>query len=637
MSENVLFLDTFFIMCGISGIYSFVDTAESYRPYVEKSIQTLYNRGPEVQSTHVVGSAALAHARLAILDTSSAGNQPFTDASGRYTIVYNGEFYNYRDYYAELRADGVQFTSTADTEVLLYLYIKYGKHCVDKINGFFAFAIYDSQENTLFLARDRMGIKPLYFVKTADFFGFSSELKGILELPIERKLNKEALFAYLQFMYVPAPMTMVEGVEKLEPGMSLFVTTNGVEKEQYFSLEQNSLEQSTLSYEEAQTQLIEQLTASVQKRLISDVPLGTFLSGGIDSSVISTIASRYVDNLQTFSIGFKDNPFIDETYYAQLVAKKIRSQHTEIQIDNTKLEESLFEILNNIDEPFADSSSIAVHVLCKYVKPQVTVALSGDGADELFAGYHKHLAHYNQMKHKTLNAIVATTYPLLKHLPQSRSNAVFNVFRKVVKYADGARLTTSEAYRKWCSFASEQNVRRLLLNKNFSENDLLAKYFTFGEHADMNDILLADQKLVLANDMLTKVDRMSMDNSLEVRTPFLDHTFVQFVNSLPAEYKINGTMKKRILQDAFRNDLPEELYNRPKKGFEVPLFEWCKTTLVDVQDTLLSKQFIEGQGLFKYDAIGNLINTAKSSSPNDSPAQIWALLVFQSWWKRYLL
>ena len=622
-------------MCGISGIYSFTDTAESFVPCVEKSIQTLRNRGPEVQQVECCGRAVLAHARLAILDTSSAGNQPFSDASGRYTIIYNGEFYNYRDYYAELRADGVNFTSSSDTEVLLYLYIKYGKKCVDKINGFFAFAIYDSQENTLFVARDRMGIKPLYFVKNDDFFGFSSELKGILEFPIERKLNTNALFAYLQFMYVPAPMTMVQGVEKLEPGMSLFVTTHGVEQDCYFSLEQNSLQQSSLSYEEAQTQLIEQLTASVQKRLISDVPLGTFLSGGIDSSVISTIASRYVDGLQTFSIGFKDNPFIDETYYAQLVAKKIHSQHTEIQIDNAKLEESLFEILNNIDEPFADSSSIAVHVLCKYVKPHVTVALSGDGADELFAGYHKHLAHYNQMNHKTLNSIVATTYPLLKHLPQSRSNALFNVFRKIVKYAEGASMTTAEAYRKWCSFASKHDIYHLLLEKNFSEDDLLVKYFTFVENATMNDILLADQKLVLANDMLTKVDRMSMDNSLEVRTPFLDHTLVQFVNSLPTEYKINSSMKKRILQDSFRKDLPEELYNRPKKGFEVPLHEWCKSTLVELQQELLSQRFIEEQGLFDKSAISDLLCTAKSSSPNDAPAQVWALLIFQSWWKRY--
>ena len=622
-------------MCGISGIYSFTDTAESFVPYVEKSIQTLRNRGPEVQRVECKGRVVLAHARLAILDTSPAGNQPFTDASGRYTIIYNGEFYNYRDYYAELRADGVNFTSSSDTEVLLYLYIKYRQCCLEKINGFFAFAVYDSVENTLFVARDRMGIKPLYFIQTEQFFGFSSELKGILEFPIERKLNRNALFAYLQFMYVPAPMTMVQGVEKLEPGMSLFISPNGVERNRYFSLEQSAEKKSRLSYEEAQTQLIEQLTASVQKRLISDVPLGTFLSGGIDSSVISTIAGRYVDGLQTFSIGFKDNPFIDETYYARLVANKIHSQHTEIQIDNAKLEESLFEILNNIDEPFADSSSIAVHVLCKYVKPHVTVALSGDGADEIFAGYHKHFAHYNQLQHKGLNSVAAATYPLLKQLPQSRSNALFNVFRKIVKYAEGASMTTAEAYYKWCSFASENDALALLHDTNVDVTDLKSRYFTFGKAVTMNDILLADQKLVLANDMLTKVDRMSMDNSLEVRTPFLDHTFVDFVNSLPSEYKINGKMKKRILQDAFRDDLPSELYNRPKKGFEVPLYAWCKTTFHDLQESLLSKQFIEEQGIYKYDAITVLRNVAISPSPNDAPAQIWSLLVFQSWWKRY--
>lgn len=622
-------------MCGINGIYSFTDTAESFVPCVEKSIQTLRNRGPEVQRVECKGRVVLAHARLAILDTSFAGTQPFTDASGRYTIIYNGEFYNYRDYYAELRADGVNFTSSSDTEVLLYLYIKYRQCCLEKINGFFAFAVYDSVENTLFVARDRMGIKPLYFIQTEQFFGFSSELKGILEFPFERKLNNNALFAYLQFMYVPAPMTMVQGVEKLEPGMSLFVSPSGVERNRYFSLEQSAEKKSRLSYEEAQTQLIEQLTASVQKRLISDVPLGTFLSGGIDSSVISTIASRYVDGLQTFSIGFKDNPFIDETYYARLVAKKIHSQHTEIQIDNAKLEESLFEILNNIDEPFADSSAIAVHVLCKYVKPHVTVALSGDGADEIFAGYHKHFAHYNQLQHKGLNSVVAAAYPLLKHLPQSRSNALFNVFRKIVKYAEGASMTTAEAYYKWCSFASENDALALLHDTNVEVTALKSRYFTFGEVVTMNDILLADQKLVLANDMLTKVDRMSMDNSLEVRTPFLDHTFVEFVNSLPSEYKITGKMKKRILQDAFRDDLPSDLYNRPKKGFEVPLYAWCKTTFHDLQESLLSKQFIEEQGIFKYDAITNLRDVATSPSPNDAPAQIWSLLVFQSWWKRY--
>lgn len=621
-----------FYMCGISGIYSFVDDSEQFRSCVETSIHSLTNRGPEIQKTTVVGKAVLAHARLAILDTSSAGNQPFTDESGRYTIVFNGEFYNYRDFYDELQHDGVQFRSHSDTEVLLYLYIKYGKQCIDFVNGFFTFAIYDSHDETLFVARDRIGIKPLYFVKKDSFFGFSSEMKGILAFPIKRNIDKNALQAYLQFMYVPAPITMIEGVEKLEPGCTLFVTKNTIVKERYYSFDTQS-ETCTYSYEQAQKALVEKLTESVQKRLISDVPLGTFLSGGIDSSIISSIASHYVDNLQTFSIGFKDNPFIDETKYAQLVAKKIHSQHTEIQIDNTKLEESLFEILQNIDEPFADSSAIAVHVLCKYVKPHVTVALSGDGADELFAGYHKHLAHYNQMNRPFVNSILSKSYPLLKHLPQSRSNAVFNTFRKIAKYAEVAGLQPAEIYYRWCCFASEKQVGELLKQPG-DIKDLTAPYFAFSDNANMNDILLADQKLILPNDMLTKVDRMSMDNSLEVRVPFLDHTFVEFVNSLPAEYKINGKMKKRILQDAFRKELPEELYNRPKKGFEVPLQQWCSTTLISLQENLLNQTFIEEQGIFNYDAISHLKQQVLSTSPNDSPMQIWALLVFQSWWKR---
>ncbi|MCQ2608484.1 MAG: asparagine synthase (glutamine-hydrolyzing) [Bacteroidales bacterium] len=621
-------------MCGISGIYSFSKSAEQYISFVEKSIATLRKRGPEVQLVQCKGNAVLGHARLAILDTSAAGNQPFTDRTGRYTIVYNGEFYNYRDFYPELHADGITCTSTTDTEVLLYLYCKYGKDCVSKINGFFAFAIYDSLEDTLFVARDRMGIKPLYYIQTDSFFGFSSELKGILEFPFERQLNKNALFAYLQLMYVPAPMTMVQQVVKLMPGCSLFVSKKGVEEKRYFSLQTNS-DACVPSYEEAQKTLVQKLTESVQMRLISDVPLGTFLSGGIDSSVVSTIASRYVDNLQTFSIGFKDNPYIDETKYARLVAKNIHSQHTEIQIDNQTLEESVYDILNSIDEPFADSSAIAVHVLCNRVKPYVTVALSGDGADELFAGYHKHMAHYRLQQHPRVNSLLALGHPLVKRLPQSRSNAVFNTFRKLVKYTEVAGMNPDDVYWKLCCFASQEQALAELKDKHVDLQEIRALYSVEKSGSDINSVLLADQKLVLANDMLTKVDRMSMENSLEVRTPFLDHTLVDFVNSLPTEYKINGKMKKRILQDAFRKDLPAELYGRSKKGFEVPLQLWCKEAFLDLENQLLSPSFVKEQNIFESDAIINVVEQSKSYSQSFAPMQVWALLVFQSWWKRY--
>ncbi len=624
-------------MCGISGIFSFSDSAEQYISFVEKSIATLRKRGPEVQSVQCKGKAVLGHARLAILDTSAAGNQPFTDRTGRFTIVYNGEFYNYRDFYPELQADGITCTSSTDTEVLLYLYCKYGKDCVQKINGFFAFAIYDSLEGTLFIARDRMGIKPLYYIRTDSFLGFSSELKGVLEFPFERTLNKNALFAYLQLMYVPAPMTMVQQVVKLLPGCSLYITKNDVKEERYFSLEQQETNHSSLSYEEAQRELVNQLTESVQKRLISDVPLGTFLSGGIDSSVVSTIASRYVDNLQTFSIGFKDNPYIDETKYARLVAKNIHSQHTEIQIDNQTLEESVYDILNSIDEPFADSSAIAVHVLCGKVKPYVTVALSGDGADELFAGYHKHMAHYKLLKNSWLNSLLSKFYPVFNRLPQSRSNAVFNTFRKIAKYTEVAGMNPADVYWRLCCFASEEQVLAELNDKNVSIEDICSRYSIQNNGVDLNAVLLADQNLVLANDMLTKVDRMSMENSLEVRTPFLDHNLVTFVNTLPVEYKINGSMKKRILQDAFRKDLPAELYNRSKKGFEVPLQMWCKEAFLDLESQLLSVSFLKEQNIFDSDAITSVVNESKSYSQSYAPMQVWALLVFQSWWKRYFV
>lgn len=622
-------------MCGISGIFSYKNEPGQLISAVESSILTLKKRGPEVQQVVEIGNAVLGHARLAILDTTNAGNQPFSDNSNRYTIVYNGEFYNYRDFYKELEGDGVKFRSKSDTEVLLYLYIKYGKACLQKINGFFAFAIYDAVEKSLFVARDRIGIKPLYIINNDRFFGFSSELKGITAFPFERKLDYNALSYYLQLHYVPAPLSMLEGVEKLEPGTLMEVSRQGVRKEKYYQIPYERTS-SNISYDDAQNTLVQKLTESVQLRLISDVPLGTFLSGGIDSSIISLIASRNVDSLQTFSIGFKDNPFIDETFYAQLVAKKIHSQHTEIQIDKTNLEFALDSILNDIDEPFADSSAIAVNVLCKYVKPHVTVALSGDGADELFAGYHKHFAHYNHMRHKNVNACLAAMYPLFNVLPQSRSNTVFNLFRKIAKYSESASLQNAEAYWRWCSVGDEEYVASVLLKQyvpNYTVKEKYTKHFS--QSSNINDVLYADQQLVLANDMLVKVDRMSMENSLEVRTPFLDHTFMTFVNSLPPEYKINNSMKKRILQDAFRNDLPDELYNRPKKGFEVPLQQWCTTIFPDLQESLLSPQFIEQQGIFNNETVEQLQKQATSSTPGDAPAQIWALIVFQSWWKRY--
>ncbi len=621
-------------MCGITGIYSFNKNVEQYSESVKDALSTLNKRGPDFSDSFCCNKTILGHSRLSILDTSAAGNQPFTDISGNFTIVFNGEIYNYRDFYNELKNDGIKFKSTSDTEVLLYLFIKYGKKCLEMLNGFFAFAIYNKNKNSVFIARDRVGIKPLYYGLNEDFLCFSSEMKGIMKYPIKRELNFEALEIYLQLNYIPAPLSILENIYKLEPGQYIEIKNNTFSKDSYYSIPFYSEENtSKISYEETKKQLVTKINDAVKLRLISDVPLGTFLSGGIDSSIISTIASKYVNKLQTFSIGFTDNAFFDETQYANLVAKKIKSQHTVITVTNRTLEENISSVLDSIDEPFADSSAIAVYILCKEVKPHVTVALSGDGADEVFSGYNKHRAHYNLINKKSVNEIISTTSHIIKHLPKSRNNKIGNTFRKIDKYAQVLGKSNTDAYLQLCSI----NLNHILA-KEKSNSNFLQRTFTshFSENFSLNDVLVADQKLVLANDMLTKVDRMSMANSLEVRTPFLDHNMINFANNLHPDFKTNKELKKRILQDSFKDVLPEELYNRKKQGFEVPLYHWCKSILQKNISEFLNKKFIESQGIFNYSEIEKIIQKLHSPSPEDSPAQIWGLLVFQIWWKKYI-
>ncbi len=624
-------------MCGITGIYSFSYITNEYADSVTHSLSKLTHRGPDFQRVFSDETVCFGHARLSIIDTSEQAHQPFTDASGRYTIVYNGEFYNYRNYYSELKSDGVSFVSTSDTEVLLYLFIKYKEACLDKISGFFAFAIYDSFEKTVFIARDRIGIKPLYYSKQNDFICFASELSALFPYPFEKVINFGALSSYLQLQYIPAPDSILESVYKLAPGEYLYVSSDSVEKKQFYSIPQYTEDTKFEgSYEDAQKLLRTKLDASVSERLISDVPLGTFLSGGIDSSVISTIASRHVSTLQTFSIGFRDNPYFDETKYAEMVAKKINSNHTIIAVSDKDFEEHMVSILDSFDEPFADSSAIAVSMLSKYVKPHVTVALSGDGADELFSGYNKHKAHYLLQKYPRVSRLLSYFLPLFQSFSASRNSKAGNLVRQLIRFAEAARFSPEEIYIVWCSIQSQESVKQLVLPSMYTINDL-KNYTAHFTDSSVQDVLYADQNLVLPNDMLTKVDRMSMLHSLEVRTPFLDHNIVQFANSLPQDYKIDNHLKKRLLQDAFRGDLPSELYNRPKKGFEVPLHTWCCTVLQPIIGEVLSPSFIEEQKIFNSGEIQLLRKQLLSNNPGDAAGKIWALVVFQKWWKKYMM
>ena len=628
-------------MCGITGIYSFNNNGASFLKYIDNAVSALCNRGPDGKGIYKNNKVALGHTRLAIIDTSEASAQPFTDISGRYTIIFNGEFYNFKEHRKLLEQKGIVFKSNGDTEVLLYMYIYYGPSFIEKVNGCFSIAIYDNKDDVLFIVRDRMGIKPLVYYQDDDKLIFASEMKSVLAFNIPKIIDKVSLYSYLQLNYIPNPHSIFKNVSKLKAGTYLLIEKNRVQQVQYYKIPYFENIQNNISYEDAQSTLSSLLDEAVKKRLISDVPLGTFLSGGIDSSIITAIASKYTDNLSTFSIGYKDEPFFDETYYAQLVAKKYKTNHNAFYLSNNDLFEHFYDVLNYIDEPFADSSAIAVYILSKYTRKHVTVALSGDGADELFAGYNKHRAHFKANNSFYINKILKFSTKFLKYLPQTRNGKASNFFRQLNRYASCLNLSEEERYWQWCLF-NDENYAKSIYREDFSTDEFQKRKGTIlnkiTNNSNINNILYTDMHLVLQGDMLHKVDLMSMANGLEVRPPFLDYNLVNYVFSLPDSFKIDKSMKKKILQDTFRGMLPNELYNRPKHGFEVPLLKWFRSELSSlINNELLSDNFIKDQNIFNISFVKELKYKLNTNIAEDITSKIWGLIVFQYWWKKYYL
>ena len=633
-------------MCGITGLFAFNDHGRLALTCLQAATDAIIRRGPDSQGHYVYDNVGLGFRRLAILDLSADGNQPMTDVSGRYTIVFNGEIFNFRELRAKLEAKGYVFASQTDTEVILQLYISEGRGFLKKLNGFFGLAIYDKEENSLFIARDRMGVKPLLIYRDENQLFFASEMKSLLALGVPRKLDYAALSHYLQLNYIPGPATIFKGVKKLLPGHYLFIKGDRVVRKRWYKIpyDPKKVAKNKSSYESQQKELVTLLDAAVQRRLVADVPLGCFLSGGIDSSVIAALASRHTPHLSTFSIGFRDEPFFDETKYANLVAARHKTNHTVFSLTNNDLYEHIFQMLDYFDEPFADSSALAVYILSQRTRQHVTVALSGDGADEMFAGYNKHMGEF-QVRQGGFRAEAVTGLGFLwDALPKSRNGFFGNKVRQLQRFSRGMLAGTKDRYWDWASFASATDARNLLSEASRRKvakkaaakrrKDLL-EHLTPG--GDLNEVLLTDMNLVLPYDMLTKVDLMSMANSLEVRTPFLDYKVVNFAFSLPVSSKIDGQRKKKIVQDAFRSELPEELYNRPKHGFEVPLLKWFRGELRPlIEDDLLADDFIESQGIFAVEEVRKLKKQLFSNSPGDVHARIWALIVFQHWWKQWM-
>lgn len=632
-------------MCGITGIMAFNEIGRFSLINLQNATDTLSKRGPDWGDTYLGFFAGLGHRRLSIIDTSENGNQPISDPTGRYTIVFNGEIYNFKNLREQLIEKGVSFRSQSDTEVLLYAYITWGKYCLELLQGFFAFAIYDKEENSLFLARDRFGIKPLLYYVDEDRFLFASEMKSIIQFGIEKKLNLNALRNYLHLNYIPAPQTIFKNIYKVLPGHFLFVKNEKVEQEKYYEIPKHWQEHpTTLSYQEQQKRFLELMEQSVQKRLVSDVPLGAFLSGGVDSSVVVAMASRFVPQLETFSIGYTDNPFFDETHYAESVAKHFATKHTTFKLSQKDIYEVLFEVLDYIDEPFADSSALPVYVLSKYVRKYLKVALSGDGADEMLGGYNKHWGEYQIRKGGIMPSLVKSLLPIWQVLPKSRNDKFSNKIRQLLRFAEGSRLNPAERYWAWAGFTKANEIDELLHpnlrnseKEDFEQNkNQILSHLKNNDLEALNEVFYTDMNLVLPNDMLTKVDLMSMANALEVRVPFLDHEVVNFIFSLPIGSKIDKGIRKKVVQDAFKQILPKEIYNRPKHGFEVPLLDWLRGDLRSlIENDLLQDRFIEEQGIFDVSAVRNLKNQLFSNNPQDSHARVWGLLVFQYWWKKY--
>jgi asparagine synthase (glutamine-hydrolysing) len=471
-------------------------------------------------------------------------------------------------------------------------------------------------------------------------------MKALLQYGIEKKLDYSSLYIYLQLNYIPAPDTIFTDVKKLLPGHYMTVRRQQIDIQSYYQIpyDRERRGEVVLPYTQAKGKLKELLEASVQRRLVADVPLGAFLSGGVDSSIVAALARRHKPDLHTFSIGFRDEKFFDETHYARLVSKKLKTDHTVFSLTNNDLYAHLNSILDYLDEPFADSSAIAVYILSRETRKHATVALSGDGADELFAGYNKHAAARRVIHKGWKENLVSALYPVWKSMPQSRNSSLANKARQLTRFSEGMRLSSKDRYWQWAGYAGKEETLKMLhpdLRINMWLKDFVPRRKNILQHIpdkeNISDILFTDMQLVLANDMLTKVDWMSMANGLEVRVPFLDYEVVDFAFSLPDHYKINRKIRKRILQDTFRDVLPRQLYNRPKKGFEVPLLKWFRTEMKSlIVDDLLSEKFITHQGVFDYTEIDKLKRQLFSNNPGDVHARIWGLIVFQWWWKKYM-
>jgi asparagine synthase (glutamine-hydrolysing) len=606
------------------------------RELIGRMCRAIEHRGPDDEGFHIDGGVALGMRRLSIIDLFT-GHQPISNEDGSIWIVFNGEIYNFRELRDEMVSRGHTFQTGSDTEVIVHLYEDDGEACVERLRGMFAFAIWDSRARKLFIARDRVGIKPLHYWHAGDTIIFASEIKSILQHPkVTREVNSEAISDFLSFNYVPDPATAFRGIHKLPPGHTLTFKDSRLTVQSYWDFNYAGAAADEREYDESYyvERVRELITESVKLRLISDVPLGAFLSGGIDSSTIVATMARLMDRpVKTFSIGFSESSF-DELDYARATARHLGTDHHEFIVtpDVCNLVE---EIIWHHDEPFADVSSIPTYIVSRMAREHVTVVLSGDGGDELFAGYERYLVDRDSEVFERIPGFIRRNVLMAasRRLPRS---AYGKNFLRHIALAPDARYIDSISYFNDTNKEDllSQDFRRALGAYN-SDEAFYRFYDAPSSKERIDRLLYLDSKTYLPGDILTKVDRMSMAHSIEARVPLLDHKLIEFVQTIPASLKLRGRVTKHILKRAVRGIIPDEIIDRPKQGFDVPIKKWLNNELRDLLDDTLADSRTRQRGYFNQNAVERILDEHRRGR-RDNSRHLWGLLTLELWHRAFI-
>lgn len=601
----------------------------------------LKHRGPDEEGYFVDGNIALGHRRLSIIDLAG-GRQPIFNENGDMVIVFNGEVFNFREIRERLEKEGHSFATNSDTETIIHAYEQWGADCLHMLRGMFAFAIWDARKKELFIARDRLGIKPLFYAQYAGKFVFSSEMKSILaDAGFRREIDEEALCSYFIYSYIPAPQTIYSNIRKLLPGHYIVLKDGRVRIEKYWDIrfepDRKKKEKQIIS------ELMDLIGESVRIRLISEVPLGAFLSGGVDSGMVVALMSGQAGPVRTFTIGFGGNTgsFDDERKYARLVSDRYRTSHAEYEV-RPEIEGVLDEIVSSFDEPFADDGAIPSYYVCKAAREHVTVALSGLGGDEALAGYERYLGYDISLMYERVPRLLrrGVIERIVNMIPENRSGG--NRINHIKRFARSS--SGSDQALRYFGFVSRLNgknsrsfFRPVAINgaMDSARENFIRLFNDANADEPLNRIFYWDIKTYLPEDILACTDRMSMRHSLEVRVPFLDHELMEYCATIPPELKMRHFQKKYLLKRAAARFLPAPVINHKKQGFTGPMSHWLRTDLKALVGRKLSRENIGRHGLFEYDTVERIVSDhINGRETND--ALIWSMLVFQSWFEWYM-